>query len=84
MVNITSDDIKERIEQALPGADVRVVGAGCDLRITVICDTFESVLPVKRQQMVYSGLSEWIASGHLHAVTMDTFTQTEWAANRHA
>jgi acid stress-induced BolA-like protein IbaG/YrbA len=33
---------------------------------------------VKQQQAIYGPLNEYIASGELHALTIKTFTPTQW------
>ena len=41
-------------------------------------DAFEGLSPVKRQQLVYAALSDEIASGALHAISIKTFTPVQW------
>ena len=71
-------NIKALLEQEISGSEVIVESEGCDFRLTVISDQFEGIMPVKRQQMVYHYLNEFIASGAIHAVTMKTHTRHEW------
>ncbi|MCL6268882.1 BolA/IbaG family iron-sulfur metabolism protein [Sansalvadorimonas sp. 2012CJ34-2] len=77
-----ASEVKQLLEEKMDGALVDVSGEGCDFRLTVVSDVFEGVLPVKRQQMVYTHLNELIAAGTIHAVTMQTFTQNEWKAQQ--
>ena len=72
--------LENLLKAKLPGADVTVSGNGCDLTVTVISDAFESLSTLKRQQEVYRHLSDLIASGELHAVSLQTLTRTEQAA----
>ena len=44
-------------------------------------DDFKDKSRVKRQQMVYACVQDWIASGELHALSLQTLTQEEWQAN---
>ena len=39
---------------------------------------FEGKRPVQKQQMIYACLNELIASGELHAVSMQTYTPSQW------
>ncbi len=71
-------EVKALLEDNMPGSEVLVEGEGCDFRLTVISDQFKGALPVKRQQMVYHHLNDFIASGEIHAVTMTTLTHSEW------
>lgn len=41
-------------------------------------ESFEGLSPVKRQQLIYGALSEEIASGALHAVSIKTYTPAQW------
>ena len=71
------EDIKSRLAEALPNAEIAVAGEGgrCDIR--VVCDEFEGVSRVKRQQRVYAPIADLIASGALHAVTIKATTRAE-------
>ncbi|WP_263322180.1 BolA family transcriptional regulator [Endozoicomonas sp. Mp262] len=71
-------EVKALLEEQLPDSEVLVEGEGCDFRLTVISDQFHGALPVKRQQMVYHHLNDFIANGTIHAVTMTTLTRDEW------
>ncbi|MDP0588604.1 MAG: BolA/IbaG family iron-sulfur metabolism protein [Candidatus Endonucleobacter bathymodioli] len=73
-----ANEIKILLDESIPNSEVFVEGEGCDLRLTVISDQFQGVLPVKRQQMVYRCLNSSIASGEIHAITMKTLTCDEW------
>ena len=77
-----ASEVKQLLEEKIDGAIVEVAGEGCDFRLVVVSDVFESMLPVKRQQMVYTHLNELIAAGTIHAVTMQTFTHNEWKAQQ--
>ena len=69
--------VKTLLEEKIPGSEVVVEGEGCDFRLTIISDSFQGALPVKRQQMVYQHLNDMIASGEIHALTMVTLTTAE-------
>jgi acid stress-induced BolA-like protein IbaG/YrbA len=76
---ISTEDIKARIQTALPAADIRVEGAdGVHFDTVVIAEAFEGLSLVKRQQMVYQVLQDWITSGRLHAIALKTHTPREW------
>jgi len=72
-------EVKNLLEQQLPGAQVVVEGEGCDFLLKIISDELAGMSPVKRQQQVYLHLNPWIADGRMHAVTMKFFSQSEWA-----
>jgi acid stress-induced BolA-like protein IbaG/YrbA len=79
---ISAEDIKLRIEAGLPGAEVQVRLDGNKCVVAVVSATFEGQRTVKKQQLVYGCLNDIIASGELHAVSMHTYTPSEWATQK--
>ena len=77
-----ASEVKQLLEEKMEGAKIMVSGEGCDFCLTVVADAFQGVMPVKRQQMVYTHLNDLIAAGTIHAVTMQTFTESEWEAQQ--
>ncbi len=73
-------DVKQLIEQQLEGCEVQTAGEGCDFQIIVIGEIFEGLTPVKKQQRVYACLTEQIANGSIHAVTIKPYTPKQWQA----
>jgi len=71
-------DIKALIEQGIDSEEVRVDANGNNVQLVVVSSVFEGLLPIKRQQLVYGCIQEQIADGTIHAVTMKTFTPTQW------
>lgn len=74
-----STEVKELLEAKLPDTQVEVEGEGCNFQLNLISNELAGLSPVKRQQLVYSHLNEWIANGSIHAVTMKFFSRAEWA-----
>lgn len=77
-----ASEVKQLIETQLEGCTVQTAGEGCDFQITVVGDLFAGMSPVKKQQAVYACLSEQIASGAIHAVSIKTFTPDQWSAQQ--
>jgi len=73
------EEVKQILESKLEGCDVYPSGEGCNFEVTVVGDIFEGQRPVKKQQMVYQCLSDQIADGSIHALTIKTFTRAQWA-----
>ncbi len=71
--------VKQLLEEKLLNSQVEVEGEGCNFQLNVISDELAALGPLKRQQAVNAVLSEWIANGSIHAVTMKFFTRTAWA-----
>lgn len=79
---ISAEDIKQRLESGIAGAEVLVRLDGNKCLVAVASAAFEGMRPVKKQQLVYGCLNDLIASGELHAVSMHTYTPTEWATQK--
>ena len=47
-------------------------------QLTVVSDRFDGQSKVVRQQWVYAQLSDYITSGEIHALSMNTWTNAEW------
>ena len=71
------DDLKSRLEEAFPDAEVAVAGAGNRFEVHVAAAAFEGLSRVKRQQAVYAVIGDLIASGAIHAVTIRASTLDE-------
>lgn len=76
---VTVEALAGRLQQAFAGDKVEVTGDGYHFQVTLISERFAGQRAVQRQQLVYAAVQEWIASGELHALSMRTFTPTEWA-----
>lgn len=76
----------EEIEQRFKGLDdvdhVQVEGDGYHYQLTIVSDRFLGQSKVARQQWVYAQLKDDIATGSLHALTMKTWTKSEWEKQR--
>lgn len=79
---ISAEDIKQRLETGIAGAEVLVRLDGNKCLVAVASAAFDGMRPVKKQQLVYGCLNDLIASGELHAVSMHTYTPAEWATQK--
>lgn len=78
-----SNEELERDLAALPEVlHVAVTGDGYHYKIILVSDSFIGKSKVARQQWVYARLNEYIISGRVHAVNMDTWTNAEWEQKR--
>ena len=79
VVVIAQDDIVQRIEGAIPGAQVRVedlTGGGDHYQVEVIAEAFAGKSPIQRHRMVYAPLKD-VMGGALHALALTTKTPDE-------
>lgn len=71
---ISHSEVEVLIASAYPQAEIHIDGQGCDLTITVVSDLFDGQTMIKQHQGVMATLTEALASGRLHAVTLKTYT----------
>ncbi|MDE0038562.1 MAG: BolA/IbaG family iron-sulfur metabolism protein [Gammaproteobacteria bacterium] len=71
------DDLKSRLEEAFPDAEVAVAGEGNRFEVHVVSAAFEGLSRVARQRAVYAVIGDLIASGAIHAVTIRASTLDE-------
>lgn len=75
---MSPQEIQALIAAGIADATVRVEGDGGKFQATVISDRFAGLSPVKKQQLVYATINSQIASGAIHAISMQTYTVAEW------
>jgi len=63
-------EAQARIEAAIPGAEVRVTGAGGHFEIHVVSEAFAGKRIVQKQRMVYMAIKDLMAgdAAPMHAV----------------
>jgi stress-induced morphogen len=72
----SAEDLKQRIEQAIPGADVQVedlTGGGDHFRAEIVSDRFDGLSRIDQHKLVYSVFGEEIG-GPIHALSLKTST----------
>lgn len=75
-----TDEVKKLLLAQFSDCNVQVEGGGSSFQIVIVGALFDGLNAVKRQQSVYAVLNDKITDGTIHAVTIKTFTPTEWAA----
>lgn len=72
----TTDELKTRIEQALPGAEVSVEdlnGTGDHFRAEVVSEKFDGLSRIEQHKLVYDVFGNEIG-GPIHALSLKTST----------
>jgi stress-induced morphogen len=72
----TPEDLKERIETALPGSEAAVedlTGGGDHFRAEVVSDRFEGLSRIEQHQLVYGVFGDEVG-GAIHALSIKTST----------
>ncbi len=76
---MTPDEIRQRLEQALPGASVQVRSDdNVHFDALVIAPQFDGLRTLQRHQRVYAALGAAVGA-EIHALSLDTPTPEEWA-----
>ena len=70
--------IEQILSDALELTEVHATSDGSHYKVVAVGECFEGMSRVKQQQAIYGPLAENIASGELHALTIKTFTPTQW------
>jgi acid stress-induced BolA-like protein IbaG/YrbA len=79
---MTNEEIAQMLITTLNVQDVKVKSEGTHFQIIAIDDCFEEMSRVKRQQFVYAPLSDLIADGTIHAVSIKTFSSAQWQRDK--
>jgi stress-induced morphogen len=72
----TAEDLKRRIEDALPGASAEVedlTGGGDHFRAEVISDRFDGLSRIEQHKLVYGVFGDEVG-GPIHALSIKTST----------
>jgi stress-induced morphogen len=72
----TTDELKHRIEHALPGANVQVEdlnGTGDHFRAEVVSERFEGLSRIEQHKLIYDVFGNEIG-GPIHALSLKTST----------
>ncbi len=75
----SAEDIRQRIETAIPGAEVEVedyTGGGDHFSATVTADAFEGLSRIQQHRLVYDVFGAEIG-GAIHALALKTQTPTK-------
>ncbi len=73
-------EIEKIISQRLEGCEVHAQSDGRHAQAVVISDKFMGLSPVKRQQLVYACVDEYLRNDTLHALSLKTYTPEQWAS----
>ena len=72
----TADELKTRIEEAIPGAQARVedlTGGGDHFRAEVVSDRFDGLTRIDQHKLVYDVFGDDVG-GPIHALSLKTST----------
>lgn len=79
---MTAEELQSLIAAGLPCEHISVEGDGRHWFATIVSAAFEGMRPIARHQRVYATLGERMKTDEVHALSMKTFTPTEYAKNQ--
>ena len=77
---ISPQQVETMIQAKLPDAKIKVAGDGQHFEAIIVSAEFEGKSRVKQHQLVYSALTEAMASETIHAIALKTYTPQAWQA----
>lgn len=78
---ISNEELERQLRELAEVDFVEVKGDGYHYQLTIVTNAFQGKSKVARQQWVYAKFKNYITSGSLHALSMNTFTKEEWEIN---
>ena len=78
---MTAAEIETLLNGNFADAAITAQGEGGSFQVRIVSDAFAGLNAVKRQQAVYRVLNPHIASGVIHAISMQLMTNGEAAAS---
>ncbi|GLO59796.1 BolA family transcriptional regulator [Vibrio sp. MACH09] len=77
-----SVEVKEILVNALELQEIIVKGEGSQFEVIAVDPCFAELNRVKKQQLIYAPLMEYIQRNDIHAVSIKAFTPEEWARDK--
>jgi acid stress-induced BolA-like protein IbaG/YrbA len=76
---MTAQELQALITAGLPCEHCQLEGDGRHWYATIVSPAFEGKRLIQRHQQVYATLGQRMHTDEVHALSMKTFTPTEWA-----
>ncbi len=77
-----SVQVKQLLDDALALQELHVKGEGSHYEVIAIDARFDGISRVKKQQLIYAPLMEYIQRNDIHAVSIKAYTPDEWARDK--
>ena len=71
-------DIEKLIKDSVELDELHIKFDGSQCKVIAVADFLGELSRVKKQQTIYAPLAQAINDGAIHAVTIKTFTTSEW------
>ena len=73
-----SEEVKRLILEGLSDADVSVSGDGRHFEAIVVSDAFSGKTMLQQHRIVYAALGDRFDTDTLHALSIKTYTRSDW------
>lgn len=80
---MTAEELQSIIATGLACEHIELTGDGRHWYATIVSAEFEGKRLIQRHQRVYATLGARIRTDEVHALSMKTYTPSEWAALPH-
>ena len=77
-----SAKVQQILEEALSLEELHVKGEGSHYEVVAVDASFEGMSRVKKQQMIYAPLMEYIQRNDIQAVSIKAYSPEEWARDK--
>ncbi|OEF28438.1 BolA family iron metabolism protein IbaG [Vibrio rumoiensis] len=74
--------VKQILDDALSLQEIHVKGEGSHYEVVAVDSAFDGMSRVKKQQLIYAPLMEYIQRNDIHAVSIKAYTPEEWARDK--
>lgn len=76
-------EIEDKLMQSVALEEVyAITDDGSHFQVIAVGNIFAELSRVKKQQIIYAPLSEFIADNRIHALSIKTYTPNEWKRER--
>ncbi len=76
---MNAEQLQSLIAAGLPCEHIEVSGDGRHWSAVIVSPAFEGKRAIARHQLVYATLGQRMHTDEVHALSMKTYTPTEWA-----
>ncbi|MDA0148534.1 BolA family iron metabolism protein IbaG [Vibrio sp. LaRot3] len=77
-----SAKVQQILNDALNLEEIHVKGEGSHYEVIAVDACFDGMSRVKKQQLIYAPLMEYIQRNDIHAVSIKAFTPEDWARDK--
>jgi len=75
---MTPEKLEQLITDGMDASSIETSGAGGKFEVEICSTAFNELSMLKRHQMVYKIVNEYISSGELHALSIKAYTPEEY------